>query len=71
MGSKSASTIPGDNEPIEIKVEPGQHKLRISKDGFDAVTQDIELKTGKIDAHQDTPRTRAAENRRQATGRPR
>jgi serine/threonine protein kinase/HEAT repeat protein len=39
--------VPGDKEPIKIKVEPGQRKLRISKAGFVAVTQNIELKTGE------------------------
>ncbi len=43
-------TVPGDNKPVKIQVEPGQHKLRISKDGFVALTRDIELTTGKSDA---------------------
>ena len=46
-GAKVRVTVPGDNKPVEIQVEPGQHKLRISKGGFVAVTRDIELKTGK------------------------
>ena len=49
-GDRISVTVPGDNKPVEIRVEPGQHKLRISKDGFVAVTRDIELKTGKSDA---------------------
>ena len=49
-GDRISVTVPGDNKPVEIQVEPGQHKLRISKDGFVAVTRDIELKTGKSDA---------------------
>jgi hypothetical protein len=47
-GQKINVHVPGDNKPIEIQVEPGRsHKLRVRKDGFEAVTQDIELKTGK------------------------
>jgi serine/threonine protein kinase len=47
-GRKISVHVPGENQPIEIKVEPGRpHKLRISKHGFEAVTQDIELKTGQ------------------------
>ena len=37
----------GDNKPVEIQAEPGRHKLRISKEGFTAVTNDIELPLGK------------------------
>jgi WD40 repeat protein len=48
-GGKISVAVPGDNKPVEIQVEPGQHKLRISKDGFVAVTRDIELKIGKSD----------------------
>jgi hypothetical protein len=40
-------TVPGDNRPIEIKVDPGRHTLRVSKDGFVAVAQDVEVKTAK------------------------
>jgi serine/threonine protein kinase len=40
--------VPGDNKPVEIEKEPGQHTLRISKDGFVAVTREIELKSGKL-----------------------
>jgi WD40 repeat protein len=47
-GDKFNVTVPGDNKPLEIRVEPGQHKLRISKDGFVAYTRDIELTTGKF-----------------------
>jgi WD40 repeat protein/serine/threonine protein kinase len=46
-GTKMTVNVPGDNKPIEIKVDPGQHKLRISKDGFAAVTREIELTVGK------------------------
>jgi hypothetical protein len=46
-GRKITVNVPGDNKPVEIKVEPGQHKLRVSKDDFVAVAKDIELKTGK------------------------
>jgi WD40 repeat protein len=46
-GQKMTVNIPGDNKPVEIQVEAGQHKLRITKDGFVAVSRDIELKTGK------------------------
>ena len=46
-GQQITVNVPGDNKPVEIKVVPGQHKLRISKEGFVAVTQEIELKAGK------------------------
>jgi WD40 repeat protein/serine/threonine protein kinase len=46
-GTKMTVNVPGDNKPIEIKVEPGGHKLRISKEGFEAVTRDVELNLGK------------------------
>ena len=44
---KITVNVPGDDKPVEIKIEPGQHRLRISKDGFVAVTREIEFKTGK------------------------
>jgi serine/threonine protein kinase len=44
---KLTVNVPGDNKPIEITVAPGQHKLRISKDGFVAITREIELTSGK------------------------
>jgi len=46
-GGKITVKVPGDNQPVEIKLEPGQHKLRISKAGFEAVARDIEVKAGK------------------------
>jgi serine/threonine protein kinase len=46
-GGRFRVNIPGDRKPVEIKVEPGQHKLRISKEGFEAVTKEIELKVGE------------------------
>jgi WD40 repeat protein len=39
--------VPGDNQPVEIKAEPGRHRLRISKQGFEVVTREVELKSGK------------------------
>ena len=47
-GQKITITIPGDDKPVKIKVEPGQHKLRISKDGFEVVTKEVELKAGNM-----------------------
>jgi formylglycine-generating enzyme required for sulfatase activity/anti-sigma factor RsiW len=46
-GQKITVNVPGDGQPIEVKVEPGQHRLRISKGGFEVFTEDIELKVGK------------------------
>jgi hypothetical protein len=46
-GAKINLTVPGDSKPVEIKVEPGLHKLRIAKEGFEAVTRDIELTVGR------------------------
>jgi hypothetical protein len=46
-GGKITVCVPGDNKPVEIQAKPGQHKLRISKAGFVAVTEDIELTAGK------------------------
>jgi hypothetical protein len=44
---KIAVKVPDDNQPVEIKLVPGQHKLRISKDGFEAIAKDLELKAGR------------------------
>jgi hypothetical protein len=46
-GGKVSVTVPGDNKPVEIKVEPGLHNLRIRKEGFEVVTTEVELKAGK------------------------
>jgi WD40 repeat protein len=46
-GNKMTVNVPGDNKPVVIQVEPGQHKLRVTKNGFSAVTRDIELTAGK------------------------
>jgi WD40 repeat protein len=46
-GAKMTVTVPGDNKPVVIQVAPGQHKLRINKDGFEAFTREIELAVGK------------------------
>jgi serine/threonine protein kinase len=46
-GNKINVIVPGDDKPIEIKTEPGKHKLRISKEGFVAVAKEIEFQTGK------------------------
>jgi hypothetical protein len=48
-GDRFTVSVPGDNKPIEIKVAPGRHQLQISKDGFMAVTQNIELRTGQAE----------------------
>ena len=36
-----------DDKPVEIEVKPGEYNLRISKQGFLAKTQSIELNAGK------------------------
>jgi tRNA A-37 threonylcarbamoyl transferase component Bud32 len=47
-GQKITVNVPGDSKPVEISVEPGRrHRLRVSKDGFVAFTDNIELKEGK------------------------
>jgi serine/threonine protein kinase len=46
--------VPGESKPVEIRALPGQHKLRVSKDGFVTFTQDAEFQAGKsalIKAH--------------------
>jgi Flp pilus assembly protein TadD len=40
-------TIPGDKKPIKIERKPGRHTLRVSKEGFDVYTEDIEFIAGK------------------------
>jgi WD40 repeat protein len=45
-GQQIAVTVPGDNKPVKISVAPGQHRLVISKDSFEARTREIELKAG-------------------------
>ncbi len=37
----------GDQKPIHIQVEPGRHRLRISKGGFEVVTREVELREGE------------------------
>jgi hypothetical protein len=46
-GQKVAIAIPGGNKPAGVKAEPGRHTLRISKDGFEVVTREVELKAGQ------------------------
>jgi WD40 repeat protein/tRNA A-37 threonylcarbamoyl transferase component Bud32 len=45
-GQQLTVTVPGDDKQFKISVSPGQHRLVISKDGFEARTQEIELKAG-------------------------
>jgi hypothetical protein len=40
--------VPGDNKPIEIKADPGKHRLVVSKGGFKAFAKDFELTTEKM-----------------------
>jgi hypothetical protein len=47
-GHQITVTVPGDNKPIEIKVVPGKRTLEIRKEGFVAVTREIEFKVGKM-----------------------
>jgi hypothetical protein len=49
-GRAQEITVPGGNQPVEIPAEPGRHELLISKDGFEAVTRDVELKPGESNA---------------------
>ncbi len=46
-GDKISVTVPGGGKSVEIKAEPGLHKLRIRKEGFEVVTREVELKAGK------------------------
>ena len=47
-GQKINVRVPGDNKPVEIHVEADRpHKLRIRKDGFEVVTRDVELRSGR------------------------
>ncbi len=45
-GKKVTVNVPGDNKPVEIQWKPGRHQLRVSKDGFEVVSREIEWKTG-------------------------
>jgi formylglycine-generating enzyme required for sulfatase activity len=46
-GQKVAVTVPGSNRPIEVKTKPGRHVVQVSKEGFKACTDEIEVKTAK------------------------
>jgi serine/threonine protein kinase len=37
---------PGENEPIEVKVGPGQHRVEVKKDGFNARGEEVTLEIG-------------------------
>lgn len=39
-------TRKGDKGPITITVDPGKHRLKVSKDGFDLFTKDFEIESG-------------------------
>jgi len=39
--------VTGDFKPIEIKIEPGPHQLRVSKQGFVTVAKDLDLTEGR------------------------
>jgi serine/threonine protein kinase len=45
-GGKIKVTIPEDKKPVKIKAEPGRHRLRVSKEGFEVATLEVELKIG-------------------------
>jgi hypothetical protein len=47
---KRTNAVPGDYKPVEIKVKPGRHKLRISKAGFEDFTQNVEFRSGKTES---------------------
>ena len=41
---------PGGLKPISISVVPGKHRIRVEKDGFIAIADDIEIASGgKLD----------------------
>jgi serine/threonine protein kinase/WD40 repeat protein len=46
-GSKIDVTVPGEDRPVEIKAEPGLRTLRIAREGFVAITREVELTVGK------------------------
>jgi hypothetical protein len=48
-GQQLTVHVPGESQPIEIKVEPGPHQFVIRKEGFRAVTREIEIPTGKAE----------------------
>jgi hypothetical protein len=48
-GEKVAVTWADGGKRAEIRVKPGTHKVEVKKDGFDTVTREIELKTGKAE----------------------
>jgi anti-sigma factor RsiW len=47
---KRTIAVPGDYKPVEVKVKPGRHKLRISKAGFEDFTQTVEFRSGKTES---------------------
>ncbi|HEY7423833.1 MAG TPA: SUMF1/EgtB/PvdO family nonheme iron enzyme [Gemmataceae bacterium] len=42
-GQTITVNVPGDNQPVEIKVPPGRHQLEVKKGGFKAFSETIEL----------------------------
>ena len=47
MGRKSASSVPGDNKPLEIQVAPGKRTLEIKAAGFKMETREVTLASGE------------------------
>jgi len=39
--------LDGESEPVEISVDPGRHKLKVAKAGFEVFTRDVSLKAGR------------------------
>jgi formylglycine-generating enzyme required for sulfatase activity len=44
--SKVSVVTPGDNQPVEIKVEEGKHTLKVAKGGFHTHTKTFTIKSG-------------------------
>jgi hypothetical protein len=46
-GDRMTVQVPGDEQPIEIKATPGRHQVQVRKNGFEVVSKEVELATGK------------------------
>jgi serine/threonine protein kinase len=45
-GSKITFAWPGGGKPVEIRAVPGQHRVEVSKDGFQTFGAEVAIKTG-------------------------
>lgn len=43
-------TRKGDTSPIKISIQPGQHRIKVQKDGFELFTDSFEIKSGNTES---------------------